>query len=310
MAMTKVVNSRVPKTVRHGTSLHRICLKLLVDSSPSRLESQKSVCRPTLELLGLSPGRLKSQASVRRPFLKIFGSSTSHLSFDQHKKCWLTSQPSVLRQLQPLTTHVLDVCPLTVKETKMLPIVCTTQNYNRSYILIKLLTTYFITQWRLAILLVLSVISNLSIITMPTAIDNIVDGFPFPTIPPIVGTPAYNTIAKVNLKLSSNSASVQSNLGCGTLGLLQLTDHPPFTTLYRPSPLSCPSTPDLYPSSQRTPLAPKSPNFSMLSTPPPYSSTGTIAPTRFFETSSIYRRRTVHLPPPTQVRWIRHHNHP
>ena len=28
------VNSRVPKTVRHGTSLHRICLKLLIDSSP------------------------------------------------------------------------------------------------------------------------------------------------------------------------------------------------------------------------------------------------------------------------------------
>ena len=29
------VNSRVPKTVRHGTSLHRICPKLLIDSSPS-----------------------------------------------------------------------------------------------------------------------------------------------------------------------------------------------------------------------------------------------------------------------------------
>ena len=58
---------------------------------------------------------------------------------------------------------------------------------------------------------------------MPTAIDKIVDGFPFPKIPPIVGTPTYNTIAKVNLKLNSNSASVQSNLGCGTLGLHQLT---------------------------------------------------------------------------------------
>ena len=58
---------------------------------------------------------------------------------------------------------------------------------------------------------------------MPTAIDKIVDGFPFPTIPPIVGTPTYNTIAEVNLKLNSNSASLQSNLGCGTLGLLPLT---------------------------------------------------------------------------------------
>ena len=58
---------------------------------------------------------------------------------------------------------------------------------------------------------------------MPTAIDKIVDGFTFPTIPPIVGTRTYNTIAEVNLKLNSNSASVQSNLGCGTLGLLKLT---------------------------------------------------------------------------------------
>ena len=58
---------------------------------------------------------------------------------------------------------------------------------------------------------------------MPTAINKIEDGFPFPTIPPIVGTPTYNTIAEVNLKINSNSASVQSNLGCGTLDLLQLT---------------------------------------------------------------------------------------
>ena len=61
---------------------------------------------------------------------------------------------------------------------------------------------------------------------MSTAIDKIVDGFPFPTIPPIVGTPTYNTIAEVNLKLNSNAASVQSNLGCGTLGFLQLTVSP------------------------------------------------------------------------------------
>ena len=52
------------------------------------------------------------------------------------------------------------------------------------------------------------------------------DVFPFPIIPPIVGTPTYNTIAKVNLKLNSNAASVQSNLGCGTLGLLQITVSP------------------------------------------------------------------------------------
>ena len=61
---------------------------------------------------------------------------------------------------------------------------------------------------------------------MPTAINKIVDGFPFPMIPPIIGTPTYNIIAEVNLKLNSNAASDQSNLVCGTLGLLQLTVSP------------------------------------------------------------------------------------
>ena len=68
---------------------------------------------------------------------------------------------------------------------------------------------------------------------MPTDIDKIVDGFTFPTIPPIVGTPTYNTIAEVNLKLNSNAAYFQSNLGCGTLGLLQLTVSPTvYNTLF------------------------------------------------------------------------------
>ena len=49
------VNSRVPKTVRQGTSLHRICLKLLIDSSPSQLESQTSVRRSAVKLFVLSP---------------------------------------------------------------------------------------------------------------------------------------------------------------------------------------------------------------------------------------------------------------
>ena len=43
---------------------------------------------------------------------------------------------------------------------------------------------------------------------MPTAIKNIVGGFPFATIPRTVGNPTYNTITEVNLKLNSNSASV------------------------------------------------------------------------------------------------------
>ena len=61
---------------------------------------------------------------------------------------------------------------------------------------------------------------------MPTAIDKVVDGFLFPMIPPIFGTPTYYTINKVNLKLNSNSTSIQSNPGCGTLHLIQLTVSP------------------------------------------------------------------------------------
>ena len=58
---------------------------------------------------------------------------------------------------------------------------------------------------------------------MPSSINKIVDGFPFPTIDPIIGTSDYESIADIHLKLNSNVASVQSNLGCGTLGLLFLT---------------------------------------------------------------------------------------
>ena len=61
---------------------------------------------------------------------------------------------------------------------------------------------------------------------MPTAIDKIVDGFLFPTIAPIVGSPNYETIAEVDLKFNSTAASFQSNLICGTLGLLQLNISP------------------------------------------------------------------------------------
>ena len=84
---------------------------------------------------------------------------------------------------------------------------------------------------------------------MPTAIENIVNGFTFPTIPPIVGTPTYNTIAEVNLKLNSKAASVQSNLSCGTLGLLQLTVSPTvYNTLSVPAffvPVNPGSAPDI-----------------------------------------------------------------
>ena len=61
---------------------------------------------------------------------------------------------------------------------------------------------------------------------MPTAIDKIVDGLPFPKILPIIRYPNYKTIAEVHSRLNSTAVPVQSNLGCGTLGLLQLTVSP------------------------------------------------------------------------------------
>lgn len=61
---------------------------------------------------------------------------------------------------------------------------------------------------------------------MASNTDKIVEGFPFPTISPIVGEPNYETIAAVHLKLNANAASVRSNLGNGQLGLLYLTVSP------------------------------------------------------------------------------------
>ena len=61
---------------------------------------------------------------------------------------------------------------------------------------------------------------------MPSSIEKIVDGFPFQTIDPIVGTPDYESIAEIHLKFNSNAASVQSNFGCGTLVLLFLNVSP------------------------------------------------------------------------------------
>ena len=60
-----------------------------------------------------------------------------------------------------------------------------------------------------------------------------VDIFLFPTINPIVETPEYESIVDIHLKLNLNATSVQSNIGCGTLGPLFLTVLPAvYATLY------------------------------------------------------------------------------
>ena len=57
-------------------------------------------------------------------------------------------------------------------------------------------------------------------------IDKIVEGFPHPTITPIIGIPTYESLAEIYIKLNSNAASVHSELGNGALGLLALTVKP------------------------------------------------------------------------------------
>lgn len=61
---------------------------------------------------------------------------------------------------------------------------------------------------------------------MAPLIDSIVEGFPFPTVQPIIGEPNYESIAALHLQLNANAASVQSHLGNGVLGLLYLTVSP------------------------------------------------------------------------------------
>ena len=51
---------------------------------------------------------------------------------------------------------------------------------------------------------------------MPTAINKSLDGFLLPKIAPIIEDLNYETIAEGHLKLNSNAASVQLNLGWGT----------------------------------------------------------------------------------------------
>jgi hypothetical protein len=59
--------------------------------------------------------------------------------------------------------------------------------------------------------------------TMPTLVESVVEGFPLPTVNPIVGKPNYESIAALHQRLNANLASVPSHVGNGALGLLYLT---------------------------------------------------------------------------------------
>ena len=78
---------------------------------------------------------------------------------------------------------------------------------------------------------------------MTSSTEKIVESFPYPTIPPIVGQPGYDTIAEVHLQLNANAASVQSHLGDGTLGLLYLTVTPAVYNTLSLTPFIPPTNP-------------------------------------------------------------------
>ena len=61
---------------------------------------------------------------------------------------------------------------------------------------------------------------------MVAAIDKILEAMPHSSTPPIIGQPTYSSIHEIHQYLSSNAASIQSKLGCGTLGLIYLTFSP------------------------------------------------------------------------------------
>ena len=82
---------------------------------------------------------------------------------------------------------------------------------------------------------------------MTSSIDKTMHSFPNPTIPPIFDQPGYETIVDVHLKLNANAASVQSHLGCGTLGLLYLTVTPAVYNTLSATAFVPPPNPGMHP---------------------------------------------------------------
>jgi hypothetical protein len=76
---------------------------------------------------------------------------------------------------------------------------------------------------------------------------DILEGFPHPTITPVIGIPTYESIADLNLKLNANAASVHSNLGDGAHGLLALTIDPAVYNTISPIPFVPPANPGINP---------------------------------------------------------------
>ena len=93
------------------------------------------------------------------------------------------------------------------------------------------------------------------------------------SIPPIIGQPTYSFIHKIHQFPSSNAASIQSHLGCGTLCLIYLT-----------------LLPTAYATLLATPFVP-SPNPSATATIPPAATASQISSIRraYDEAQEIFK---------------------
>ena len=73
--------------------------------------------------------------------------------------------------------------------------------------------------------------------------DNIIASMPECAIPPLQGPPNLEYLNELNTYLNSCSASVHSNLGCGTLGHLPLTSPPAVYALLSATKFVVPTNP-------------------------------------------------------------------
>jgi hypothetical protein len=78
---------------------------------------------------------------------------------------------------------------------------------------------------------------------MATTIESLIEGFPHPTILPIIGLPTFETITEVIRLLNANAASVQSELGGGALGHLAITVSPAVYATLSPTAFLAPNNP-------------------------------------------------------------------
>ena len=80
-----------------------------------------------------------------------------------------------------------------------------------------------------------------------TSVNKRAESFKNTTIPLIDGKPTYATIHAMHKLLNSNTASVNTNLGCGTLGHLCLTLSPTVYTTLSTTQVVPPSNPEATP---------------------------------------------------------------